>query len=767
MPLLSVLLCGGALLAAPPEVPLAPWTSATHPQGLDFGGTMGISFGDYDADGFTDVFACFSGNLWRNVNGADWELVANVAASLPPTERRYGASFGDYDGDGLPDIAMAPRVPAWGDDELHLLHNLGDSLVDVAGDPSIVDDIPYGNAETLCWADVDADADLDLFVPVYPSWDGGGSGNFFLRNDGGHFVEASATAGLDNPLGTSRPEGAQFADVDGDGDLDLFANGTLYRNVSSRGAPRFLSLDGAVSGIGLRASLDEGAAWFDYDMDGDLDLAVAYSSDGVRLWENRGDGTFFAAEPGIVDQPMTGLNLGLSAEDWDGDGDVDFTTRGVFRRNRIVEDRTRHFTLASTAIPPGDLTSATPAWGDFDRDGDLDCALGNWGEAGKLYENVSAPHPYLRVRPVRDAPRLPRGLETEYGAIVEVTPSVADGLKRRKFLASSSGYLNQNEYALTFALPAGTADVSVDFTGIPAEGVWRVDRRVNPVLGGIDPGTLADHEIQVSRCGQVVLDGVPHDPIPLAPLRLSSTVPEAASASTEATAAPAQDWNAGIELDTLAASSPRVLREVILDGHVDAPKACSGQERNVTIWDVTDPSSPSVAGALSVTDSPRNGRTVFPADVVLAPGRVYRLVAHVKDVRLAPIPDTLPHDGVAVRGGLSFEDRTACSASRVASAALDPSAAALFVRFAALPADTRLDPLEGALRVSRGTLDESNLSWPDAGAPAYRVLRCAAPGPCTPIPIGETQAPAFTDPENPPPDAAFWYEVRATNGCGN
>ena len=727
---------------------------------------MGVSFGDYDADGFTDVFACFSGNLWRNANGADWVLAANVATSLPPTERRYGASFGDYDGDGLPDIAMAPRVPVWGDDDFHLLHNLGGgSFVDVAGDPTMVDVVPYGNAETLCWADVDADGDLDLFVPVYPSWDGGGPGNFFLRNDGGHFVEASAAAGLDNPLGTSRPEGAQFVDVDGDGDADLFSNGTLYWNVSSRGAPRFLSLDEAVSGIGLRASLDEGAASFDYDMDGDFDLVVAYSSAGVRLWENRGDGTFFAAEPSIVDQPMTGLNLGLSAEDWDGDGDVDFTTRGVFRRNRIVEDHTRHFTVASTAIPPGDLSSATPAWGDFDRDGDLDCALGNWGADGKLYENVSAPHPYLRVRPVRDAAGPPRGIETEYGAIVEVTPSVSDGLERRKFLASSGGYLNQNEYALTFAVPPGAADVSVDFTGLPAEGLWRVDRRVNPALGGIDPATLSDREIQVSRCGEVVLDGVAHDPIPLAPLRLSSTVPAAASAAIEATAAPAQDWNAGIEIDTLAATSPRVLREVVLDGHVDAPRACSGQERNVTIWDVTDPSSPAVIGALSVSDSPRNSRTYFPADFALAPGRVFRLVAHVKDVRLAPIPDTLPHDGIAVRGGLSFEDRSGCSGSRVASAALDPTAAALFVRFAALPADTRLDPLGDTLRVSKGTVDESKLSWADVAAPTYRVLRCAAPGPCTPFPIGENHAPTFTDLENPPPDAAFWYEVRATNGC--
>src|SRR5262245_20050641 len=194
------------------DVPLALWTDASFPQGLPVGGTMGVSWGDYDGDGYIDLFACFSGLLWRNVGGQTWEFAANLSSVVPPTERRYGSSFGDYDNDGLPDIAMAPRVPFWGDDRFHLLHNLGPgpSFVDVAADPAIVDVQPYGNAETLVWSDVDGDANLDLFVPVYG---GLGPGNFFLYNLGPtgpgaayRFAERSAEVGVDIPAGNERPE---------------------------------------------------------------------------------------------------------------------------------------------------------------------------------------------------------------------------------------------------------------------------------------------------------------------------------------------------------------------------------------------------------------------------------------------------------------------------------------------------------------------------------------------------------------------------------
>ena len=211
--------------------------------------------------------------------------------------------------------------------------------------------------------------------------------------------------------------------MDFDGDVNLFSNGILYQNIGSSGSGRFLPLPEPASGIGLREVLDEGAMFFDYDLDGDQDLVVVYTGPGVRIWENRGDGTFFDSQAEI-NAPQDGMNLGMSAEDWDNDGDIDFTTRHVFRRNMWAEGQGRKFRVATHSLPAGHISSATPAWADWDADGDLDCALGNWGTDGWLYENstyTSDTPPearrHVRVRVVRDSPLAARGLESEYGAL--------------------------------------------------------------------------------------------------------------------------------------------------------------------------------------------------------------------------------------------------------------------------------------------------------------------------------------------------------------
>ena len=82
------------------------------------------------------------------------------------------------------------------------------------------------------------------------------------------------------------------------------------------------------------------------------------------------------------------------------------------------------------------------------------------------------------MRPLADSPDVPAGLELEYGASVEIVLAQADdGYRRKKFVSSSAGYLNQNEYTLHFGLPADPApddqaedlhlEVIVDFPSLP------------------------------------------------------------------------------------------------------------------------------------------------------------------------------------------------------------------------------------------------------------------------------------------------------------
>jgi len=719
------------------EVPLRRWTNEDWPTGLGFGRTNGISFGDYDADGWVDIFAFMSARLYRNVNGETWQLAARLNPILPNSTNRYGSSFGDYNNDGLPDIGTEPRT-GFGDQFFHLLKNLGDgpNFVDVAGDPDIVDVQPFGPSETICWGDVDDDADLDMFLPVYPP-SVGGPGNFFLDNlgpvgPGGEYVfaETSGPAGLNNPPGAARPEGAQFVDVDFDGDMDLYCNGTLYQNVSVE-TPLFTDVT-RNAGIRFRGQLDEGAALFDYDLDGDFDLVIVYSNPGVMIWENRGDGTFFRALD-LIESPFIGLDLGMSAADWDNDGDIDFSTRNVFRRNMLVETGERGFTVATNMFNPSHVNSATPAWGDWDKDGDLDCAMGNWMSTGRLFHNITYDEttpedekPYVRVRVVRDSAEVERGLETLYASNVEIV--VAGDpieLRRKKTISSAGGYLNQNDYTLHFAIPRESEveraaadlvfDVIVDLPGRPDRGILRIDKHVNPALGGIHLASLEDREIVVYRSGRVILDGEDLAPVVSqkeARLRTTSNGlarPSAERAISAPMVAPDGERWVGIELGTSPFFGPAFVKELLLDGQAGELVDCAGDGFNFAVWDVTDAATPILVEAMALRTSDRNDRSYFHTEIVLQPARIYRLVALVTELRATPIPGPSYQEPVKLRGGVSFVDTDPCSGVAVVAAELDTHSAFLAVRHVRMtPAPTiEVEPIgaggnSGAQRANRG-----------------------------------------------------------------
>jgi hypothetical protein len=241
-----------------------------------------------------------------------------------------------------------------------------------------------GGAFANAWADVDNDGDLDLFVGF------GGAANRLYRNDKGVFVETGAAAGLNDARAT---RAAAWGDFDRDGDPDLLVGYTpgtssvlhLYRNQNGR----FSNVTAAVGLI-----VDSGAVrqpvWVDVDADNDLDLFVAFRDRANALFRNdNGRFTDVAADVGLNDARKT---VGAVWFDYDGDGDLDLfvanmdgDANGLFRNNGgRFTDVAEAAGVAWGGRAKGDATSGTVRGcaGDIDGDGRLDLFMANYGPNG-------------------------------------------------------------------------------------------------------------------------------------------------------------------------------------------------------------------------------------------------------------------------------------------------------------------------------------------------------------------------------------------------
>jgi hypothetical protein len=278
------------------------------PPGLSHGvPTEGAAWGDYDRDGFVDLYVanyetpfdravslgiCQPHHLLRNAAGRGFEDVsaaAGIASAEPMCGR--GVAWGDYDNDGFPDIL----VTNYRLDPNFLWRNKGDGTFDNAARQAGVEgeeqEGAFGHSIGAEWADYDRDGDLDAFIAnlAHPRYIGYSDVGQLLVNDGGdppRFVDRFDDAGLMFDETMSEPS---WGDYDNDGDLDLYLTSiykgrrsTLYRN---DGNGRFTDVTW-LAGAGVDNGW--GAAYADIDGDGDLDLIIG-SGEGVRLLRNDGN----------------------------------------------------------------------------------------------------------------------------------------------------------------------------------------------------------------------------------------------------------------------------------------------------------------------------------------------------------------------------------------------------------------------------------------------------------------------------------------------
>jgi hypothetical protein len=216
------------------------------------------------------------------------------------------------------------------------------------------------------WADFDGDGDLDLSLCGF---DGLNPQTRVYRNDAGAFVDTAASV-----TGRAQSDMA-WGDDDGDGDLDLLVNG--YENGFVPATRRYENFQGTlVPTASLIASINGRFGFGDYDGDGDLDVALlgtAPNSATTSLQRNAGGASYSDAGAGLSGYEFGALAWG----DYDADGDLDLAIAGQnvpWHTTRVYRNDGGAFVDVGASMIG--WTDARLAWGDADGDGDLDLAVG-------------------------------------------------------------------------------------------------------------------------------------------------------------------------------------------------------------------------------------------------------------------------------------------------------------------------------------------------------------------------------------------------------
>jgi len=250
--------------------------------------------------------------------------------------------------------------------------------------------LPASGSLTVAFADIDDDGDTDLYRSAWNTDYG------LYRNDGNEFVNITEEWGVSSP---GNGQGAAFGDYDNDGDPDL-VHGTsegiaLYRNDGI--GTGFVNV---TAGSGLTTDTPQKFAplWGDYDNDGDLDLFIAHQQQQNLLYRNNDDGTFteVGETAGVASDS---ISFSASWSDFDRDGDLDLFVanfgspwEGQFNQFYINQGAGVFVESAEVlGLAEEALISTGGFWADYDGDGWLDLYVTNRGYAGqpnRLYRNI-------------------------------------------------------------------------------------------------------------------------------------------------------------------------------------------------------------------------------------------------------------------------------------------------------------------------------------------------------------------------------------------
>jgi enediyne biosynthesis protein E4 len=476
----------------PPEKSGITWThtSGKSPEKyLPESSGPGCAFIDYDNDGWMDIYLVNSGKcdffnpsqplrnaLYKNNRDGTFTDVTEKAR-VSAGGYGQGVAVGDYDGDGFPDL----YVTQYGRNVLY--HNNGDgTFTDVTDKAGVA---AQGWSSSAVWFDYDNDGRLDLFVgrfvdfskelnkpcgihddglrhycipKVYsamPSW-------LFHNNGDGTFTDVSKSSGVAASLG--KAWGVVATDINNDGLTDLFvANDTVANFLFvNRGNGKFDEI-GEPSGVAYsaegRTRSGMGVDSADYDQDGFMDLFVSNLDRELdSLYRNNHDQTFddHAGQLGIGSATRLMSGWGLKFFDFDNDGNLDlFLANGnpddliekVHAQVKYQEPMLlfrgtgksfENISAQSGPVFSKPLSARGMAVGDFNNDGALDVLVAvNDGAPVLLKNNVGSQSHWLGIKLV--------GKKANPDAVGARITYQAQDLKRSRTKVGGGSYLSDHD----------------------------------------------------------------------------------------------------------------------------------------------------------------------------------------------------------------------------------------------------------------------------------------------------------------------------------
>lgn len=456
----------------------------------------GCAFLDYDNDGWMDIYLVNSGAcdfyepspplrnaLYHNNRDGTFTDVT-LRAGVPGSAYGMGVAVGDYDGDGFPDLYVTQYPHSI------LYHNNGDgTFTDVTAKAGVA---APGWATSAVWFDYDNDGCLDLFVCRFvdyskaklkfcgdqitgerryciPSIYDPMSCWLFRNNGDGTFSDVSKESGIAQHL--AKAWGVVAADLNNDGRMDLYVTNDTVPNFlfANRGQGKFEEI-GLLAGVGVssfgkpRSGMGVDAA--DYDQDGWIDLFEAnVDQEMYSLYHNDKDEVFSdVSNPngvGTATRLMSGW--GLKFFDYDNDGDIDlFLCNGhpddtvdkriegvTFLESPLLfRNSGRGFenvSVQSGAIFSKPLAGRGLALGDFDNDGAVDLLISQNNRAPALLRNMAGrENHWLGLRLI--------GTKANIDAVGAKVTYQSGDLVRHKFKVGGGSYLSSHDPRIVLGL---------------------------------------------------------------------------------------------------------------------------------------------------------------------------------------------------------------------------------------------------------------------------------------------------------------------------